>query len=50
MIKEFTGISSPYEAPDAPELRVDTGNQSLEESVAAVLSLLEAKGVLKAEA
>ena len=50
VIKEFTGISSPYEAPDAPELRVDTGSQSLEESVAAVLSLLEAKGVLKAEA
>ena len=50
VIKEFTGISSPYEAPDAPELKVDTGSQSLEESVAAVLSLLEAKGVLKAEA
>ena len=50
VIKEFTGISSPYEAPEAPELRVDTGSQSLEESVASVLSLLEAKGVLKAAA
>ena len=50
VIKEFTGISSPYEAPEAPELRVDTGSQSLEESVASVLSLLEEKGVLKAAA
>ena len=47
VIKEFTGISSPYEAPEAPELRVDTGSQSLEESVASVLSLLEEKGVWK---
>ncbi|OUT72806.1 MAG: adenylyl-sulfate kinase [Synechococcus sp. TMED19] len=50
VIKEFTGISSPYEAPEAPELRVDTGSQSLEESVASVISLLEEKGVLKAAA
>ena len=47
VIKEFTGISSPYEAPEAPELRVDTGSQSLEESVASVISLLEEKGVWK---
>ena len=50
VIKEFTGISSPYEAPEAPELQVDTGSQSIEESVASVLSLLEEKGVLKAAA
>ena len=50
VIKEFTGISSPYEAPEAPELQVDTGSQSIEESVASVLSLLEEKGVLKAGA
>ena len=48
--KEFTGISSPYEAPEKPELQVDTGSQSLEESAASVLSLLEEKGVLKAAA
>jgi adenylylsulfate kinase len=50
VIKEFTGISSPYEAPEAPELRVDTGSQSLEQSVATVLSLLEERGVLPAAA
>jgi adenylylsulfate kinase len=32
-IKEFTGISSPYEAPDTPELKIDTGAQELAESV-----------------
>lgn len=45
-IKDFTGISSPYEAPEAPELRVDTGSQSLEESVAQVLAYLEANGII----
>jgi adenylylsulfate kinase len=45
-IKEFTGISSPYEAPEAPELKVDTGSQSLEQSVEQVLAYLSAQGVI----
>ena len=45
-IKEFTGISSPYEAPEAPELRVDTGGQGLEACVAQVVAHLEAQGVI----
>jgi len=45
-IKEFTGISSPYEAPDSPELRVHTGSQNLEESVATVVAYLEAQGII----
>jgi adenylylsulfate kinase len=45
-IKEFTGISSPYEAPEAPELKVETGNQSLEQSVEAVLAYLGAQGIM----
>jgi adenylylsulfate kinase len=45
-IKEFTGISSPYEAPENPELRVDTGRQTLEQSVAQVLAHLSAQGVI----
>jgi adenylylsulfate kinase len=45
-IKEFTGISSPYEAPEAPELKVDTGSQSLEQSVDQVLAYLSAQGVI----
>jgi adenylylsulfate kinase len=47
-IKDFTGISSPYEEPEAPELCIDTGNQSLEESVAQVLTYLGAQGVVPA--
>jgi adenylylsulfate kinase len=39
-IKEFTGISSPYEAPEQPELRVDTGNHSLDDCVAQVVAYL----------
>jgi adenylylsulfate kinase len=49
-IKEFTGISSPYEAPEAPELRVDTGSQNLEQSVAQVLAYLAEQGVMPAVA
>jgi adenylylsulfate kinase len=45
-IKEFTGISSPYEEPEHPELRIDTGSQSLEDSVDQVLAYLEAQGVV----
>jgi adenylylsulfate kinase len=45
-IKEFTGISSPYEAPEAPELKVDTGSQTLEQSVEQVLAYLIAEGVI----
>ena len=45
-IKEFTGISSPYEAPENPELRIDTGSQDLDACVAQVLAYLEANGII----
>lgn len=45
-IKEFTGISSPYEAPAAPELAVETGVLSIEASVAQVLQLLRERGII----
>ncbi|MFQ5588104.1 MAG: adenylyl-sulfate kinase, partial [Nitrospiria bacterium] len=32
-IKEFTGISSPYEAPENPEISINTGDKPLEECV-----------------
>jgi len=32
-LREFTGISAPYEAPVTPELRIDTGLESIEASV-----------------
>jgi adenylylsulfate kinase len=47
-IKDFTGISSPYEAPEQPELRIDTGRQSLEDCVQQVLAHLQGVGVIPA--
>jgi len=45
-IPEFTGISAPYEAPENPELVVDTTGQTPEQSLAAILAHLEAKGYI----
>jgi len=45
-IKEFTGISSPYEKPLNPELTLDTGNESLEVCVRRVLVYLDLHGVI----
>jgi adenylylsulfate kinase len=45
-IPEFTGISAPYEAPERPELVLDTASQTLEESVGELLGFLEGKGYL----
>ena len=47
-IPEFTGISSPYEPPLAPELRVATADSPLEACAAQVLGLLEAHGAVPA--
>lgn len=48
-IKDFTGISSPYEAPIKPELVVHTGEQSLEESVKQVLNFCRDRGLINGE-
>ncbi|MDO9450483.1 MAG: adenylyl-sulfate kinase [Rugosibacter sp.] len=45
-VKEFTGISSPYEAPAKPELVVDTATQPLEACVSQVLDYLQQRGLL----
>jgi adenylylsulfate kinase len=49
-IKGFTGVSpdAPYEAPAKPELHLKTGEQTVEQSVAEVLSFLESGGYLTA--
>jgi len=41
LIPNYTGISSPYEEPESPEVRIRTDSQSLEESVDAVLNYLK---------
>lgn len=44
-IPEFTGISAPYEAPESPELTLDTGRFTVAESVQAVLAALAPRWV-----
>ena len=39
-IRDFTGIDAPYEAPEDPEIVVHTDQQSVDESVAAILEQL----------
>ena len=45
-IKEFTGISAPYEEPLDAELVVDTGAESLEESAKKVIEYLRQRGIM----
>ena len=45
-IKEFTGISAPYEAPAKPELTIDTSKQSVEASAAQIQAYLAKRGVV----
>lgn len=42
-VRNFTGISAPFEAPQHPALSLDTSKLSLEESVAQLLQLLNIK-------
>ena len=42
-IKEFTGISSPYEIPENPEIKIDTGNIGLTDSVQKIINYLDKK-------
>lgn len=46
LIKDFTGISSVYEAPETPELSLDTSSLPLEECVDQVLALLSNRSCL----
>jgi adenylylsulfate kinase len=45
-IKEFTGISAPYEAPESPEIILDSDNKGIEELAREVIAWLEAKGIV----
>lgn len=47
-IKNFTGISDPYEAPEQPDLVLKTAEMDVATEVQALLSLLEARGFLLA--
>lgn len=45
-VKEFTGVSSPYEVPENADLVVDTGKQDLDQCVAEVISMLEKRNII----
>ena len=42
-IKEFTGVSDPYEPPDNPEITLDTEAETVEESAGKVLAYLDSR-------
>jgi len=50
LIKNYTGISSPYESPETPDLRLESGSTSLEECAEKVISLLKDKGIIPVDA
>lgn len=47
-VAQMTGVSAPYEPPEAPELSVDTSAADLDACAAQLLAGLEARGVLRA--
>ncbi|WP_419590778.1 adenylyl-sulfate kinase [Thiolapillus sp.] len=46
LIPNYTGISSPYEAPETPEVRVHTDTESLDESIDRVLGYLQERKLI----
>lgn len=48
LLPDFTGISSPYEAPLSPELLVDSATAPVDEAVARLLAELEGRGIIAA--
>ncbi|MCD6337210.1 MAG: adenylyl-sulfate kinase [Candidatus Marinimicrobia bacterium] len=46
-ISAFTGISSPYEAPKSPEIRVNTGEKNLEESTKIIINYLKENHIIE---
>jgi bifunctional enzyme CysN/CysC len=45
-LKNFTGIDSPYERPEAPEIRIDTTTLSADEAAGRVIAHLESRKVI----
>lgn len=46
VLKQFTGVDSPYESPGNPELSIDTSRQDLDSAVAILVDCLRRRGVL----
>ena len=48
-IKNFTGVSDPYEAPESPEVVVHTGEEDIETSANKILDYLVGQGLVPAQ-
>jgi adenylylsulfate kinase len=48
-IKEFTGVSDPYEVPPTPEVRIESEHEEPAASAARILRVLEERGLVPAE-
>ena len=46
-LMNFTGIDSPYEAPEAPEIRIDTVASSVEAAADRVIARLRELGLIE---
>jgi adenylylsulfate kinase-like enzyme len=49
LIKGFTGIDDPYEAPENPEIEIETAKLSVEEAAEKILAYLEEEGFISRE-
>ena len=47
-IKDFPGVTAPYEAPQSPDCKLDSSEQPVDECVEQLVSLLRTKGIIKA--
>src|SRR5512133_1383682 len=47
-IKEFTGVSDPYEAPQSPEIRIESEHEEPADSARRIISYLEEKNLVPA--
>jgi adenylylsulfate kinase-like enzyme len=45
-ITDLTGVDAPYEAPETPDLTLETADQSADDCVAALLAMLAERGVV----
>jgi adenylylsulfate kinase len=46
VIKEFTGISAPYEAPENPDVHIRADKVSVEDAVRQIIEHIEKRGFL----
>jgi len=49
LLKDFTGVDAPYEAPESPDLRINTDSQDVEASVSKLLDYVVARCRVRAE-